>query len=632
MPIIQNTTNHAIPVVISGSRKTIKPGQILNGPQALLSIPGLQLVQSEKKIIIPDAVNKRVEDVMSSETSVQPTPPEKVSVNFEFIQTQEDTLETESKFNSINTFLKEYRDRNDVPSVTIGILTKNQYQLVVDCCESIFNKVQYKNVTLFIIDTGSNDQNVRNYYKLLPQKCADKNWTYQFMQIDHYHFSQNYNSAARQVKTDYFLIQNNDTVALNDYVSQMMVVAINQKVGSVGTRMLYKDGSIQHDGQFIYNGPNGQISTPGHLHLRVKPEQLNDQQNFGTHLVDGNTAAGVLMKTSEYIAIGGIDEGYKDIFQDVDLMMKITPMLGKFNYCSRDANIIHIDNATRLMQGHDPKRAAAMWEDTHYLKDRVVKNNWIYSKKQEPVDFSFITLVRDTQKYNQFLTSLSQQMGANSYEVIPIPNYFNQINSAFRGLNIGQDISNGKYLIFCHDDIILSNNWIERLKYHIRNLENNSIQWGVLGPAGITIGSEQGAYFLTTETGENIKIKDSSVINDKEIYEVGCLDELCLITKKSTGLRFSDRELSGFHFYGGNLCLESKRLGLRNFAIDCWTFHQSDGNKNVSSKEKFDLFYESAKTFQMWSMKSGITSWRTTTTKCSGPRQEDLMIFIDSPV
>jgi len=275
MPIIQNVTNHAIPVVISGSRKTIKPGQILNGPQSLLSIPGLQLVQAQKKIIIPEAASKRNDENIGNVSYIPQLPPEKVKVNFEFIQTQEDNLEINSKFSAINNFLKEYKDRGDAPSVSLGILTKNQYQLIVDCCESIFSKVNYKNITLFIIDTGSTDQNVRNYYKLLPQKCIDKGWSYQFMQIDNYHFSLNYNAAARQVKTDYFLIQNNDTVALNDYVSQMMDVAINQKVGSVGTRMLYKDGSIQHDGQFIYNGPNGQIATPGHLHLRVKPEQLN---------------------------------------------------------------------------------------------------------------------------------------------------------------------------------------------------------------------------------------------------------------------------------------------------------------------------------------------------------------------
>jgi hypothetical protein len=337
------------------------------------------------------------------------------------------------------------------------------------------------------------------------------------------------------------------------------------------------------------------------------------------------------MNVEEYKRIGGQDEGYKDIFQDVDLMMKVPPLLGKFNYCNRDATIIHIDNASRLMQGHDPKRHAAMWEDTHYLKDRVVKNNWVYATKPQKVDFSFVSLIRDDEKYQQFLASLAAQEGNASYEVIPIPNYFNQINSAFKGLNIGTDLADGKYIIYCHDDIVLSSNWLERLKHHIKNLENSNIQWGVIGPAGITL-DEQGAYFLTTEQNQNIKLLDPSVINDKEFYEVSTLDELCLIVKKSSGLRFSEKTLSGFHFYGANLCLQAKQRGLRNFAIDCWTWHQSDGLKNVNDKQKFEIFYECAKTFQMWTQSIGISHWRTTTSMNTGSGSEDLMIFINSPL
>jgi len=44
--------------------------------------------------------------------------------------------------------------------------------------------------------------------------------------------------------------------------------------------------------------------------------------------------------------VNGFDEGYKDIYQDVDLNLKVAK-LGYINFCIREKALIHVDHGTR---------------------------------------------------------------------------------------------------------------------------------------------------------------------------------------------------------------------------------------------------------------------------------------------
>lgn len=601
MSLFQNTSLHAIPLMIGGIRKNIRPGEQFQGPEQLSSIPGLTLINPSSKTVL----TKNNFNVEPQQNPYQ-FPDGNSSFNKEF----SDELD----------YLTYMKSLNDKPSVTIAILTKNRLDLISNCCESIFEKVKYSNVTIMIIDTGTDEPSVRTYYSSLEEKCVNKKWKYKFIQLDSYHYSKNYNTAVNNhVDTEFVLIQNNDTVALNDYVTEMMGTAILRKVGSVGCRMVYPDkASIQHDGQTIFNAPNEQFGSASHIHLRQAKESV-DKQNCFTHFVDGNTAAGVLMRTSDFKKVKGFDEKFSDIFQDVHLMIKIPNMLNRFNYCNRIANIIHIDNASRLQTGVDQKKHVQMWEDTHYLRKTLIENQWGRLKKPKQFDFSIITPVNNLDSYSDFLNSLKLQMGNHSVELIAIPNFYNNFNSAYKALNSGNDVASGKIIIYCHDDIAVSPEWLNKIKSHIESIENSRQKVGVIGPAGIT-KNEAGIYYLLNENGVpynkvHASIDRHSTVNTLPRYEVQTLDEMCLITLKSNNLRFDDVQLTGWHFYGANLCIKAMSRGMSNWSIDAYTFHKSDGSKNLSSKEKYDNYEECARRFDTWAKHLGVESWRTTTAK-----------------
>lgn len=599
MPLFQNTSLHSIPIMLGGVRKNIRPGEQFQGPEQLSSIPGLALVNSTTKIL----VSKQKETVVSSQQQnpyINPNPQNSV-----FLKEITEELD----------YLRYMKNLNEKPAITIALLTKNRLELISNCCESLFDKVLYSNVTVMIIDTGTTEQSVRDYYKTLPDKCDKKKWKFKFVQFDFYQYSKNYNSAiSNHVDTEYVLIQNNDTVALNDYVTEMMGTAILRKSGSVGCRMLYPDkNSIQHDGQTIFNAPNDQFGSASHINLRQARDSV-PQSNCYTHFVDGNTAAGVLMRTEDFKKVSGFDEKFSDIFQDVHLMIKIPNMLNKFNYCNRIANIIHHDNASRLQTGVDQKKHVQMWEDTHYLRKTLIENQWGRLKKPKQVDFSIITPVYDLENYTNFLNSIKQQVGTHTIELIAIPNFYNHFNSAYKALNTGSDIASGRILIYCHDDIVATSDWFNKIKQHIVGIENDRYKVGVIGPAGITT-KEEGAYFLLNENGIPYNRLHPTLASKNTKFPVQTLDEMCLITLKSNNLRFDDTLLTGWHFYGGNICLKAMSMGLTNWAIDAYTYHKSDGSKNLSTIEKYNNYEECARRFDTWTKKIGIESWRTTTAK-----------------
>lgn len=604
MPKYVNNTNNLITIVVNGQRKKIYPNKTINGGIELGSVPGLKMVSDKNKTIIPSSKSNK-NNIEQKTNIINNSKYKKLEIT-ENIKTDFSQL-IEYELIHQNKFLNNY------PSVTIAILTKDSYKLITDCCNSILKHVKYKNTTLMICDTGSTDRSVLNYYNILKTDCKKKGFNYQVCNVGEYHFSKNYNNAIRNhVKTDYVIIQNNDTIALNDYVTKMMKLAVINKVGSVGTRLYYPNKNIQHDGQIIFQ-PNKKhkLGTAGHVNLNQNPRNLKPEENNGVKLVDGNTGACVLIKTSIFKNVGGFDENFSDIFQDVDLMIRIPEKFNKFNYCIRDSELIHYDNASRLKSGLSPKKAQDMRKDSYYLYNKCEQNKWNKKLPKNP-DFSIITLIKNIDQYKDLLNSLRCQIGKHTIELIGIPNYHNLYDSCFDALNNGIDVSSGNYLIMCHEDINVPSNFLNKIKMNINDLEEKNQRWGVIGPAGVSLDKIDSAFYLLDEKMKILNNNHNDV-NNKNNQEVFSLDELCLITKKSNGIKFDDKKLKGFHFYGCNLCINSKFKGFKNFAIDSWCHHKSDGYKNINTKEKYTNFCRSALDFHYYLRNIGLNKWRSTT-------------------
>jgi len=216
-----------------------------------------------------------------------------------------------------------------------------------------------------------------------------------------------------------------------------------------------------------------------------------------------------------------------------------------------------------------------------------------------PPIISFITCVSSWNKYNKEVGASIRALDlpTGSYEQIPIDNT-NNLFSAAEALNRGIKRSTAIFLVLCHQDILFPRDWVTRLLDCIKEVEDRAPDWGVIGLAGCSRNGSSSGHVLDP--------------HGKFYYpplprQVQTLDELCLIVRRESGLRF-DEHLDHFHLYGADLCLTATTLGMPCFAIDCALEHSSGGDKG-------DAWYaQKEKLMQKWWPKRHLVGNRVYTT------------------
>lgn len=144
--------------------------------------------------------------------------------------------------------------------------------------------------------------------------------------------------------------------------------------------------------------------------------------------------------------------------------------------------------------------------------------------------------------------------------------------SAAIAYNAGIDVCRSELIIFAHQDIYLPEGWAENLQKCVNQLYESDPNWGVVGIYGITNSGLGVGYTYSTGLGRLVGAPFSQPI------EVRTLDEIVLIIRRSSGLRFDER-MPGFHLYGTDICLQAEKKGMRNYVIPCFALHNSCGIK-----------------------------------------------------
>lgn len=154
-------------------------------------------------------------------------------------------------------------------------------------------------------------------------------------------------------------------------------------------------------------------------------------------------------------------------------------------------------------------------------------------------------------------------------------------SSASKAYNDAIDKSRNDLVVFAHQDVILPGPWLDSLEKALGYLEVDDPSWGVLGCYGETLADGGRGHIYTSGRGIlGAPFERPSRINT--------LDEIVLILRKSSGLRF-DEFLPGFHIYGADICMAAVKLGLKNYAISAFCIHNTVFNL-VLPKDFYDCY------------------------------------------
>lgn len=119
-----------------------------------------------------------------------------------------------------------------------------------------------------------------------------------------------------------------------------------------------------------------------------------------------------------------------------------------------------------------------------------------------------------------------------------------------------------------HQDVYLPTKWLHQLIQAMKRLDHIDPYWGVLGCYGRITHYDKGIGWVYT-TGLNW--------HGTPIYDpvmVDTLDEIVLVIRKSSGLRF-DSFLPHFHLYATDICLSAKALGMNNYVVPAPCIHNT---------------------------------------------------------
>jgi GT2 family glycosyltransferase len=246
--------------------------------------------------------------------------------------------------------------------VSLIIPTKDHYDLLQKCVESILEKTLYPNYEIIILDNQTTCSKALNYLEAL--KCnvnitvLSYNHTFNYSAINNY--------GVKHAKGEIIGLINNDVEVITEgWLSEMVSHAIREEIGAVGAKLFYDDDTVQHAGVILGIG-----GVAGHSHKFFHKDtfgyfsRLQVVQNYSAV-----TGAALVVRKALFEAVGGLDEAnLKVAFNDVDLCMKLAQR-GYRNLWTPYAQLYHHESKSRGAE-NSPEKMQRFRSEIKFMKEK----------------------------------------------------------------------------------------------------------------------------------------------------------------------------------------------------------------------------------------------------------------------
>jgi GT2 family glycosyltransferase len=271
------------------------------------------------------------------------------------------------------------------PLVSLLIPTRDGYQLLKQCIDSIQSKTTYSNYEILILNNQSRCPRTLTYFEKLSKSK-------QIHIIDYdqpFNFSKINNLGVEHAQGSLIGLINNDIEVINpDWLDEMVRQASRPDIGCVGAKLFYPNGSIQHAGVVLGIG-----GVAGHAHKHFSNHhhgyfsRLSLVQNFSAV-----TAAALLVRKSVYLEVGGLEESLKIAFNDVDFCLKVRTS-GYRNLWTPYAELYHHESVSRGYEDTPEKQQRFSSEVT------FMKKKWGKELDADPYYSPNLTLLHEDLSY-----------------------------------------------------------------------------------------------------------------------------------------------------------------------------------------------------------------------------------------
>ncbi|MGQ9472612.1 MAG: glycosyltransferase family 2 protein [Candidatus Caldatribacteriaceae bacterium] len=508
--------------------------------------------------------------------------------------------------------------------VSIVIPVFNKVEFTERCLNALFARTPFDIPwEVIVIDNASSDctpellQEVARQYSGLRWIRNDENLG----------FAGACNQGALNSLGEYILFLNNDTEAQENWLPPLVdILDRDFRVGAVGSKLLFPDGSIQHAGVVIVD--RREIGDPlyaMHIHYKnfLDTEEVNKAQFY-----QAVTAACVLVRREAFEQVGGFDENYWNGYEDVDFCFKLQEKGWMIVYEPRSV-VIHYEsqsgperfrrvreNITRLHQ----RWIGKITPDFVTFPGDVVKV--VHPAVIKPYCLPFVSLIILTLNnlgYTQKCLESIYRYTPQDYEIIVVDNgsvdgtieflrnqpnvklIQNDDNLGFAlGNNRGLLEARGNYIVFLNNDVVVTEGWLTRL---ISCAESDP-RVGIVGPRSNYVAGHQ--MVQNVPYGEDMKrmqefAKEWSQNRMKQWEYTNRVIGFCMLVKREVVDKIGgfDPTFGLGNFEDDDFCIRAQIAGFRiKVAHDVFIHHFGSRTFQGEQIDYLELMYTNWEKFK----------------------------------
>jgi len=204
------------------------------------------------------------------------------------------------------------------PLISILIPSKNDIEYLQKCIDSVLKKSTYDNYEIIVVvNNAMNDDIVRNYDYLTSSKK-----TKIIYHDEKFNFSAMNNFAADYANGTHLIFLNNNTEVITEsWIEEMLMHSQREDVGTVGAKLYYPDGTIQHAGVLVGVSDSKTAHAFYKVYDRYSHGYMNRLQTLQNY--SAVTGACMMIKKTLFLEIGGFDENLAFSYSDIDLCLKV---------------------------------------------------------------------------------------------------------------------------------------------------------------------------------------------------------------------------------------------------------------------------------------------------------------------
>jgi GT2 family glycosyltransferase len=225
--------------------------------------------------------------------------------------------------------------RQHYPRISIVVPTEDATALMSRCLDSIYARTTYPDFEVVLVENETTDRKAPAAIDRYPVVRAPV--------AGHFDLSRYIGAGVGNSSGQVLVLLNNETEILNgDWLDQMLFLLDEPDVAVVGPMLVYPDRSVRHAGVAL--DIHGTID---HV-LRGQPADADGY--FGalacTREVSAVTLDCLMVRRTDYDAVGGVQDLYRMDYQDVDFCLRLRAHGKRILYTPR-ARAIHHASATR---------------------------------------------------------------------------------------------------------------------------------------------------------------------------------------------------------------------------------------------------------------------------------------------